>query len=749
MYSLIRACVKTCSIYLKRFEADRSGQIAILFAFGSLAVMMAIGGAVDLSRAYAARQRLSEVAALTCQYSNRPSVVDTANSTYGGSGGMQTYLGSVNAYAVSSLSTQHWVGPMPTAPNGTYFTATAPASGPGAGATGPTNASVEMSASVPTAFMQIAHVTTIPVHAKVNCLAPVSSPQIVNPGLVLQEGFESPCASYCFTQPNGSSGVSSQPTSAFPSAPSYTGANGAQWYIVGYCLETDTVGIISPTVPQGTHSAELDCDNGSGSAGNSSISSKVYLAAGHYELRYNYRSRIDYPNYDPAYLCATTASDLAFANDTASAQGTALRTNQLEVYLDMASNSTTPLHTTIDGSQQLAGINLIDVCVYSPTWVERSVKITVTTPAYYWLSFAADGGNDSYGGQLDNIRFCPESCAGTPQDNFPATWLAANNGGTNKLLFEDSFETPVRIQDTTNPHAINTTSNLNTSYGTTLGAPPGWPSQAAAGWATAPVNQTTYVVQGAAQGQQYIELDGCATTCSNGNRLISRPFLLDPGYYAVSYQYMSMLNFANGFGTICLSAPSGNAVGPYTTFYNAPAYGSVRYSQPMLSVGNTNIIGLFMSSGQLVSTPIGGGTQGSATSYNNPDGTVTTTPTVAPDTINYYSVNAAAVNPVIDVCGYVDNWYWVPRSVSVKITKPGLYWLTFSTSGSASDGVGGGLDDVKVTALASPYTATPPSAPRVTIPVPAPQPDTVYNNSGAFNGFYIVADPFVPPAADQ
>ena len=79
----------------------------------------------------------------------------------------------------------------------------------------------------------------------------------------------------------------------------------------------------------------------------------------------------------------------------------------------------------------------------------------------------------------------------------------------------------------------------------------------------------------------------------------------------------------------------------------------------------------------------------------------------------------------------------------------GLPWLTFSANGGLADGNGPGVDDVKLTALGSPYMSNPPSNPLVSIPVPTPQPSSNYTNNGVFSGFYIVADPFTPPAAAQ
>ena len=114
---------------------------------------------------------------------------------------------------------------------------------------------------------------------------------------------------------------------------------------MGYCVEIDHAGVNTTTVAEGNFAAELDCENGSHNAGNSSISTNIYLPAGSYELRYNYESRVDYPDYDPAYLCGTTASDLSWANDTNShytGVSNAYRTNQINVYLDANTTGSAP-----------------------------------------------------------------------------------------------------------------------------------------------------------------------------------------------------------------------------------------------------------------------------------------------------------------------------------------------------------------------------------------------------------------------
>ena len=161
---------------------------------------------------------------------------------------------------------------------------------------------------------------------------------------------------------------------------------------------------------------------------------------------------------------------------------------------------------------------------------------------------------------------------------------------------------------------------MNVSLGTTVNSasycynvfgsyqtPPGWPCQSANGWSTAPYNEIVYFLQGAYQGSQYVTLDGSNVYSSGSqstNRLISRPFLLVPGYYQVSYDYISDVDFkstANVSGSYCYAAPSSGYIFPSSY---ASMTGQNRYqSGTSTTDGSTNILGVFMSHGQLVSTP--------------------------------------------------------------------------------------------------------------------------------------------------
>lgn len=713
----VRTKIDVVRARARAFAGDRQGAVAVLFAASALAVMAVIGGGIDLGRAYTARQKLSAVAMLACQYASRPSVAQPIAPGYTGTNGSTTYKESVATYVNSALNSLKFGW---TQTNPTPFDYTPGGSG-----------DVTLRATVPTTLMQVAQITQINVSASSHCydnssaLVP-AAPTPPSP-YVLREGFEKatgcPNGASCYISANGSTGSPpSSPSSVAPSSPSYTGTDGAAWIVQGYCLETNPAGVVNASVAEGSRATELDCDNNSHSAGNSSISTKTYLQAGNYELRYYFKSRVTYSDYAPAYVCGSTAGDVSWANSTNSVAN-ALRTNQVNVYLDLNTSGSPPLHTTILNSQQLAGSNLIDVCVYAPSWIERSVRIRVTRAGDYWLSFAADGQNDSYGGQIDNIRLCNDVCPGTVQDNFPSAWLAANNGGTNKVLFRDTFEAPVYTSYNCGGSTCASNGNLNNSTGTSGATGSGWPSQTALGWATAPYNQVDYWLANNAQGSQAVGLDGSNSgSATDSNRLISRPFLLDPGFYSVAYYYRS---------TSVVSGAGSNVYCGAT-----PAAANIASST---SSTDTNIVAVFMSHAQLASTPIGGGALNSVTSFTNPTGTTSTTPTVPPNGVSLSNYNASQPNPLLDICGY--GAAWQARTATIRILKPAYYWLTMSALGN-DDQSGGQIDDVRFTALGSLAMSAPPANP-VTIPVPNPQPGA----TTSFTGFDIVADPLTVPAA--
>jgi hypothetical protein len=714
-----------------RLARARRGNVAIMFGLTALAVALAAGGGLDLARAYFVSQQLSAAAALTCQYASRPNVVALAF----GSGGASSYTADVTSYLGAV-----WGNEDPAVAR----TDAAPFAYTQAGA-----ATVTLGATVPTTLMQLAGITSIPAQATRTCFntitetTPPAPPATASGAMLLQEGFENAAGPTNFNwytptgqvqAPREKGQYSNAVVRTPPTTAGYVGVTGTEWLITGYCLEVDTVGVNVTTVPQGSHNAELDCDNGNGTAGDSSISTKTYLAAGTYELRWDYAARISNTYYQTSYICGTTAADTAWANDTSYAGGFGARTNQINVYLDPNTTGSPPTHTTLDGTQTLAGANLIDECVYSDGWIERGVKITVTTAGYYWLSFAADGANDSFGGQIDNIRLCVTACAGTVQDNFPPSWLPAANGGNDAVLFEDTFESP-----TYSGSPYNTNGDVGSSDGSSYF----W-GESGHGWSNAPTNQLPYWTAGCPQGNQCVELGW------NANSLISRPFLLVPGYYQVSYDFVSEVTFTTATDSYyCGSTPAAAGLPTNNSSAGTDRVTGVVHTSPSAIMHDTNAVGVFMSHAQMASTPNPSTTLGSTTTYTNttlnadgtvalnadgtPQTTTSTTPTVPPNAINLSNYTVSPTSPLLDICGYANSAQ--TRKQVVLIQKPAFYWLTFAALGTV-DAFGGVIDDVKITALGSPYMASPPSS-FVTIPVPNPQ----VGASISYTGFSVVVQP--------
>jgi len=702
-------------LFTQGFARDRRGVVAIVFALSVTAMVLAVGTGIDLARAYTARQQLSAVAALTCQYANRPTVVMLAFS----GGGVSSYTTSVNSYYAVALADQNVTWTQTTSTPFTYTQG-------GAG-------KVTLAASVPTSVMHVVGVSSLPVSTSVQCFAVLAStpqqPTADATALLVNDGFENAYYGSTITWylPNGTAKPWSDGAFVFPkvnTAPTsagYVGSNGSEWIIMGYCLEIDYVGKTVSSVPQGTHSAELDCDNGSNTAGNSSISTKVYMAVGSYELRYYYSGRIANTDYGTAYICGTAASDTSWANDTSYAGGLGARTNQVNVYLDQNTTGSPPTHTTLDTTQTLGGSNLIDECVYSAEWIERSVPINVTTAGYYWLSFAADGASDSFGGQIDDIRLCPGTCTGSAGDDFPTSWLASSNGGTDVVLFKETFESPVYA---------GTYYNTNGNIGLSVGASSYW-DLTGTGWSMAPVNQIPYWTSGCPKNNQCVEIGWHDSTGYDVG--IARPFLLDPGYYLISYHYVTEVTFTGLSKVYCGATPSDAGIatllggsGTAMDRVDGANHGTLSWA--------TGTVGLFMAHAQMASEPNFTTTLGATVTYTNPDGSVTASPTVPPNSISLTSFTQSTTSPLLDICGYAATSQF--RTAYVYIQKPALYWLVFSILGTYN-GFGAQIDNIYITAYGSPWMSGAPANP-ITIPVPNPQPGSTIS----YTGFSIIADQY-------
>jgi hypothetical protein len=255
-----------------------------------------------------------------------------------------------------------------------------------------------------------------------------------------------------------------------------------------------------------------------------------------------------------------------------------------------------------------------------------------------------------------------------------------------------------------------------------------------------------YVTKDAAQGSQYVWLTAVAT---DHNRITARPFVLVPGYYNLTYDYVSQGTFPALTQIVCAATPN-VAMSNLTT---TTGTGSNRTTGTAFSAPrDTNTLAAFIANGQIVSTPTSVA-EGQTTLFTNPATDLSVTPPVATpltttaavkmDNISLTNYTASTTSALLDICAYSSGW--TTRSVNFEITKTGTYWLAFSTDmASPGDWSGGAFDDVRLTALGSPAMASPPSNP-VVVPVPSPQNSTVF----AFSGFEIVQDPIIFPAPIQ
>ena len=213
-----------------------------------------------------------------------------------------------------------------------------------------------------------------------------------------------------------------------------------------------------PTHSDGTLGSAVQVGNLDGSI-SPIISKKVYLPAGQYELRYWYNSTVVYPEYEPVYICGTVEAEMNWVKSglvrplgsSPWVQGTALppsdptqvQTTRAGVYLDLittdpqlATTAPDARNFAIPPASPNAANNRIDICAYSSKWIQRSVTLTITKTAYFWLSFVSEvpARSNRNGFYLGEVQLCPSACAGPLNNNWP--WSAGTQ------LYADSFETP-------------------------------------------------------------------------------------------------------------------------------------------------------------------------------------------------------------------------------------------------------------------------------------------------------------------
>lgn len=592
---------------LSRFALDHRGNIALLTALMLVPILIGVGGAIDYGRFVSAQNSLnsaSRSAASTAVNVGRTLLA--ADPTLK----IEVVQAAAQTQAASALAAQFGSGL-----STTYQLSTVSLTRVGS----TLSANVSYSASVPTTVMKLVGVPTLSATGTAATNGPLVS-DTSDPNYIVRENFES--------------------------APRFGFYNKFQNWQSTQALEIGTAANYSLAAAEGTKVLELD------GYVNTAASKKVYLPRGSYELRYWYADRVQSPAYAPAWICGSNAADAAWATNSLTSTGPSEQTNRIGVYLDVALNDTAPTTFTPETN------NVIDVCTTSGhKWIERSVKVTINTPGYFWLTFQAEGVSDSYGGLIDDIRMCKNTCPGTLQDNFP--WAA------NSVVFLDKFDNY----------------SSYTGFGTlsVSGTNNGW-SSLSTGWATAPVNQMDFWNGRTGLG---LELD------ASGNRTIHKRFLLDPGYYQIQYVYSTIPSAAFGSNIYCgatAALASFSLVSAVADAYQ-PSWGTMD--------GSSSAVGVYMDADRSFAAPANPtGALNETAVWYNPDGSA------------YNSTFSKLPGQLIDFCSYSSSF--TTRNAPVRIQKAGFYWLTFKAEGT-SDGLGGMIDDVTITALGGPNMYSPPS----------------------------------------
>lgn len=424
------------------------------------------------------------------------------------------------------------------------------------------------------------------------------------------------------------------------------------WSVLGAGIEIGKgVRYQALSAAHGTNVAELDSHN------NSSISKNVFLSTGAYELRYFYYSRIPTESLRPVNVCGSFDADVSWAPTT----------NRVSVYFDRGPAATLPARywdaslgrNRFDPSTN----NLIDACTNAnPTsrMIERSVMINITKADNYWLTFQGEGTSDTLGALIDYIQLCVNSCspAAVP-DYFP--W---NN---NTLLFRDRFDSPPDATLGTpgqfSPGFYNSTLAVSGEISS------GW-SASQQGWSVTPTNQVLFYDQAGAPTTNWAIGLGWSTQ----GRTMSRMFLLPPGYYSVSYYYRT--------------APFGGPAGVSC---------SLTSGAPLTS----KTVRLFVDSDRSFASPGPTTTWNATASWFNPDGSAAN------------GTFAKLPSQAVDRCDASD--IWTRRTVNMKITKAGYYWLSFQWGGASST-TEGMIADVSLTALGGLTSMAPANAVQVAAP---------------------------------
>lgn len=405
------------------FKLDQSGNVAILFGFLLPALVIGVGGSIEISRAVDYKQRLTSAADLTCRQAEvYVESLPGASMPSGYAATVQSY-GDKNATErlVKSTAT---ITATPTASN--LVLTTPPLN------VRPGNIHVVATGSADLVFKSLLNKNSFSFTVVRDCtVSPI--PALGPPKLMMSESFEG-----YTSQLNGGWGV----FGTMNQANCQSGAcQGKSWSTTNAGVEVDQLSAVTTGdgVQFGQAFAELDsdCSNrvgvnninqitaclNAGQTTNSSINMPLTLDVGTYEIQYVYTARknvgaYQYPN--DAVICSNPADtdgltrDGDVAKDAAGDSTVALdgQTRRIELWVEPQFSGYLSDNQSLTAATNPNYVKnyMVDVCVWSKPWVQRSYKFTVKQKQEYRVSWRAAGLDDSVGGLIDNLLVCENRC---------------------------------------------------------------------------------------------------------------------------------------------------------------------------------------------------------------------------------------------------------------------------------------------------------------------------------------------------
>lgn len=405
------------------FTRDQSGSVALLFALLLPALIVGVGGGIELSRAVDYKQRLTSAADLACRQAEV--YVESLTGTI-----MPIdYAATVQTYATKNrderaLAATAQITATPTVSK-TVLTTPLLNLRPG-------NIHVVATGANDLVFKSILNRNNVSFTVTRDCTVTANASS-GPPTLVVSESFEG-----YSRQLNGGWGVFGALSA--PTCQS-TMCQNKSWSTTNAGVEVDQLSAITTGdgVQYGENFAELDSDcsnrvggtssaqtdacRQSGQTTNSSINMTMSLTRGTYEVRYVYNARKNVGNYqypNDNIICSDVDDLDGLARDTDVAKDSAGvstlsrdgQTRRIELWVEPRSSNYRRDDQTLIASQKQDYMKnyMADVCVWSKLWTERSYKFTVTTAQDYRISWRAAGLDDSFGGLIDYLRICQNSC---------------------------------------------------------------------------------------------------------------------------------------------------------------------------------------------------------------------------------------------------------------------------------------------------------------------------------------------------